>query len=429
MTETHPELEALQQRQAEEDEAYAALLAELDRLASYALPLERLPDQPAVLARVNGLWQAPGAPGGTTFDDRLARKTWDLLKPVLDQQTAFNSLVVQLLNGHLDEAARVDGHLRTLVAVLVRWIQRVLPLVDARDRVAGALATTRSELILEVFERRMESLGRRVAGLSALVDRIEAVSAEVTAVRQVLTTPPAVAPAVVERAVQDAVYVGFENRFRGDDAVLAARMAEYAVLFAENGADGPVADLGCGRGEFLRALRERGIAGRGVEGNAAAVSACRAHGLDVEEGDLLAWLRRADAGSLGGVFAAQVVEHLPPPVLQEMLGHAHRVLRPGGLLVLETVNVRSVVAFLEVYNRDLTHVRPLHSETLRYLAAAAGFADARIDLHTPVGAASRLQPIPTDGLPERAAAVLNENVDRLNELLYGPLEYALVARR
>ena len=86
------------------------------------------------------------------------------------------------------------------------------------------------------------------------------------------------------------------------------------------------------------------------------------------------------------------------------------------VLLLETVNVRSLLGFLEVYNRDLTHQRPLHPDTLRFLAAAAGFTEVRIELRTPVDAASRLQPVPPEGLPERAAQALNENVERLNAL-------------
>jgi len=149
----------------------------------------------------------------------------------------------------------------------------------------------------------------------------------------------------------------------------------------------------------------------------------------VTRGDLLAFLRAEPDGTLGGVFAAQVAEHLPPPVLQQVLREAHRVLRPGGLLVLETVNPRSVVGFLEVYNRDLTHERPLHPETLSFLAAAQGFTEVRVELRSPVDPASQLQAVPTEGLPPRAAAVLNENAARLNALLYGPQEYVLIARR
>jgi O-antigen chain-terminating methyltransferase len=116
-------------------------------------------------------------------------------------------------------------------------------------------------------------------------------------------------------------------------------------------------------------------------------------------------------------------------VLHGLLAEAHRVLRPGGLMVLETVNPRSVMGLLEVFNRDLTHERPLHPDTLSFLAAAQGFTDVRVELRSPVDPSSRLSPIPTEGLPEGAGVALNENVERLNGFLYGPLEYALVARR
>jgi O-antigen chain-terminating methyltransferase len=112
-----------------------------------------------------------------------------------------------------------------------------------------------------------------------------------------------------------------------------------------------------------------------------------------------------------------------------MLIEAHRALRRGGVLLVETVNPRSVVGFLEVFNRDLTHERPLHPDTLRFLAAAAGFGDARVELRSPVEPQDLLQAIPTSGLPAPAAQALNENVERLNALLYGPMEYVLVARR
>jgi O-antigen chain-terminating methyltransferase len=267
-----------------------------------------------------------------------------------------------------------------------------------------------------------------VAGLDALRDRLEVLAEEVRALRGSLAAelpePPAAAAAL--RAAADSSYVAFENRFRGSPDEIAAKLAEYVGLFVGLA---PVLDLGCGRGEFLERLRAFGILGRGAETNAAAARVCRERGLDVVEADLVDFLRSERDASAGGVFAAQVAEHLLPSVLQALLREAHRVLRPGGLLLLETVNPRSLIGFLEVYNRDLSHERPLHPDTLRFLAAAAGFTDVRIELKSPVEPAARLQPVPIEGLPERAAQVLNENVARLNELVYGPQEYALLARR
>jgi O-antigen chain-terminating methyltransferase len=322
----------------------------------------------------------------------------------------------------------LHSHLRDLAGTLVRYLQRLLPVIDARDRLASALSTTRTELVLEAFDRRLEALARRLEGLLAMRDRLGAVSEEVRAVRGALELgppPPAVAAAAAQ-AASDSTYAAFENRFRGGKGEIRERLSSYAALFEGLA---PVVDLGCGRGEFLETLREKGIEARGVEGNVHLARECRLKGLDVTRGDLLAFLRAEADVSLGGVFAAQVAEHLPPPVLEQVLREAHRVLRPGGLLVLETVNPRSVVGFLEVYNRDLTHERPLHPDTLSFLAAACGFTDVRVELRSPVDPAARLQAVPAEGLPPRAAEALNENVARLNGLLYGPQEYALLARR
>jgi O-antigen chain-terminating methyltransferase len=422
-----PDLLALRKRLEEEESAYSRLLSTLDALASFSLPAERLPDLPAQLARLNELWPASPPPEGGGLAGRRRRALWADLAPFLERQAAFNATVVQILNGHVDETARLNAHLREIVAALVRYLQKLLPVVDARDRLSSALSTTRAELILEAFDRRLESLGRRLQGLLALGDRVEALSEEVRALRASLAAPPsAPAAAAAERAAADSGYVAFENRFRGSREEIRERLLPYVGIFKHQD---PVVDLGCGRGEFLTLLREASIPARGVEANAVQARRCVDLGLDVVQGDLLTFLRGLPEAGVGGILAAQVAEHLPPGVLQEMLRESHRVLRRGGLLVLETVNPRSVVGFLEIYNRDLTHERPLHPETLSFLAAAAGFGDVRVELRSPVDPAARLQPVPGEGLPARFVEALDENLRKLNELLYGPQEYALFARR
>jgi O-antigen chain-terminating methyltransferase len=424
----HPALEALRARVEEEEAAYAEVLAAVDRLCTFSLPAEAAPEIRERLLKLNELWPVPERPPGGGLGGALRQRAWDAVAPAIERQTAFNAALVQLLNAYLAQADGLHARLRELAGALVRYAQRVQPLVDARDRVATALATTRSELLLEAFDRRLESLGRRLEGLLALRERLEVVSEEVRAVRGSLAAaaPPPAAAAAASRAVADSAYAAFENRYRGSREEIRRRVEAYADRFA--GCE-PVVDLGCGRGELLEALRERGIASQGVEGNAHVVRECRERGLDVVEGDLVGFLRGQADRSLGGVVAVQVAEHLPPPVLSALLAEAYRTLRPGGLLLLETVNPRSVFGLLEVFNRDLTHERPLHPDTLRFLAAAAGFSDVRVEMRTPVPPGTELQPVPADGLPPGAAAVLDQNVARLNAFLYGPLEYALVARR
>jgi len=396
----HPALEELRRRLEEEEDAYSEVLGAVDRLATFPLPAEAGPEIGERLATLNTLWTAPDPPTGGGLGDRMRRRAWDALAPVLQRQTQFNAALVQLLNAYTEHAERLHARLRELSGAIVRYAQRVQPLVDARDRVASALATTRSELILESFDRRLESLARRREGLLSLAGRLESVSEEVR--------------------------TAFDVRLRGSRAEVRERRAGYVDAFRSLS---PVVDLGCGRGELLELLREAGITARGVEGNATLARECREKGLEVAEGDPVEFLRAQGAVSLGGVFAHRVAERLAPPALESLLAETHRALRPGGLLVLEAINPRSVVGLLEVFHRDLSSERPLHPETLAFLAAAKGFSEVRVEPRRTVSPDARLQPVPTEGVPPRAAAVLNENVERLNGLLYGPLEYALFARR
>jgi SAM-dependent methyltransferase len=423
-----PELESLRERLEEEEATYASLLASIDALATFALPYETRPDLPERMAELNRSVAPLKRPEGGGLGGAFRQRVWDAMAPDLERQTQFNSLLIQVLNGFIDESVKLYGHLRGLLAASLRHTQRLLPVMDARDRVATALATTRAELILESFDRRQETLARRFEGLLALRARVTALGEEVGALRRSLASapPPPPVAAAAQRAADDSTYAAFEACFRGSRDEIGRRLADYLDLFREQA---PVLDLGCGRGEFLELLRGAGVAGRGVEGNLHVVQDDVARGLDVVHGDLLAFLEAQPDGSAGGVFASQVAEHLPPPVLQRTLQQAFRVLRAGGVMVLETVNPRSVIGLLEVFNRDLTHERPLHPDTLSFLASAAGFTDVRIELRSPVDAAARLQPIPADGLSPRVAEALNENIARLNGLLYGPQEYALIARR
>ena len=186
-------------------------------------------------------------------------------------------------------------------------------------------------------------------------------------------------------------------------------------------------DVGCGRGEFLDLLRERGISATGVDINHDMVELCRARGLDVVQGDALAHLEQLDDGALGGLFAAQVVEHLESSRLLAFIDAAHRKLRSGAPLALETINVASWSAFFRSYVRDITHVRPVHPETLQFLVGTAGFRNSQIVYRSPYPEEERLRQV--EELPAatssdeggdpaadlaRVAAVLNRNVETLN---------------
>ena len=168
-------------------------------------------------------------------------------------------------------------------------------------------------------------------------------------------------------------YFAFESRMRGDTAEIKERQREYVDDFRDAA---PVLDLGCGRGEFVALLGEAGLEARGVDADADMVAYARGEGLDVEQADALAALDALEDAALGGIFAAQLLEHLPPAALVRLLELAAAKLRPGGVLVAETINPLSPLA-LRNYFADLTHAQPLVPETLELLARQAGFARGR----------------------------------------------------
>jgi O-antigen chain-terminating methyltransferase len=189
-----------------------------------------------------------------------------------------------------------------------------------------------------------------------------------------------------------------------------------------------VLDVGCGRGEFLELLRERGIRARGIDVNPAMVEVCRGKGLEAETGDALTYLRGLPDGSLGGLFAAQVVEHLEPRYLTRLLDAAFDKLRPGTPIVLETINPACWFAFFESYIRDLTHVRPVHPDTLKYLMIATGFQHVDIRYRAPYPESEKLQPVVSATLGD-LVETLNANVEKINRLLFTYLDYAAIGKR
>ncbi len=221
-------------------------------------------------------------------------------------------------------------------------------------------------------------------------------------------------------------YVGFEQRFRGDADLVLGRVEErYFDLLADAS---PVLDVGCGRGEVLAALAERGIDGIGVDLDAGMVNEAKAAGVDARQEDAIAFLNDAAPGSFGAVIAIQVVEHLELDALLALVELAFTRLRPGGRLIFETPNPASLIVLGNSYLLDPTHVRPLHPSLLSFLVERAGFADVRLEFFDPA-TGYHLALLDEEEHPEAWAASINDAFRRLNEVLFGPQDYAVIATR
>lgn len=156
-------------------------------------------------------------------------------------------------------------------------------------------------------------------------------------------------------------------RFAARPSSARRLMRGYASMFS----DGPVADLGCGRGYFLEALRDRGVATVGVDLADQAITHCRALGFEITKADAVDYL--TVTGGLRGIFASHLIEHLTPEVADQMLGRAFNALAPGGTIVIVTPNLRDIDTLSEIFWLDPTHVRPYPPALVSSMLESHGF--------------------------------------------------------
>lgn len=213
----------------------------------------------------------------------------------------------------------------------------------------------------------------------------------------------------------------FEEAFRGNREEIQERYRDLARRFLD--VDGRVVDVGCGRGEFIDLLVELGVDVAGIDIDPALVAHAQDRGLPVEFGSLVPWLESQDDDSLGGLSLIQVVEHVSAQELVEFVALAHRKVRKGGRVIVETVNPQSLYVFAHSFYLDPTHVAPVHPAYLMFLFTEAGFDDVEVEWRSPCPPDDVLVP---DG---DARGVDARNVERLNRLLFASQDYAIIASR
>ncbi|HVY94537.1 MAG TPA: class I SAM-dependent methyltransferase [Bryobacteraceae bacterium] len=232
-----------------------------------------------------------------------------------------------------------------------------------------------------------------------------------TAAPQPATTPSAAPVAPAPSVASGLDYSRFAERFRGTDEEIRRNMEFYRPIFAgkEN-----VLDIGCGRGEFLDVMREAGVPARGIDLSDECVQQCRDKGLQAEVADLFLFLAAQPDEEFDGILSSQVVEHLPPDRLPEMIRLCATKLRRGGILALETPNPECLAIFATYFYLDPTHTRPMPHQYLQFCMEEAGLA--AIEVH-------RLTPA-IDTLPELASLPAD-----FRERFFGGLDYAIVGRK
>jgi 2-polyprenyl-3-methyl-5-hydroxy-6-metoxy-1,4-benzoquinol methylase len=149
------------------------------------------------------------------------------------------------------------------------------------------------------------------------------------------------------------------------------------VLYLPAKEQGRLLDVGCGNGQTLAWMASLGWQVEGLDIDPVAVQVAAAKGLKVRQGDLQS--QQLAAGSFDAVVMSHVIEHVHGPL--SLMKECHRILKPGGRLVVITPNIRSWGHRIYKNNwRGLEpprHLQIFARSCLSTLSALAGFSSCK----------------------------------------------------
>ncbi|MGB2757957.1 MAG: methyltransferase domain-containing protein [Acidimicrobiia bacterium] len=326
----------------------------------------------------------------------------------------------------------------------LEWVRGIEPRIDTGEIAAKNLELMKAEF--RGLQATVEALGLAIApgtGLDGAAERMTELRERLNALDRRVRVLGATAGTIVTDENTPAAngfediptevpaggsgfdYIGFEQRFRGDPAAASRMLADrYLPLLRDRGS---VLDIGCGRGELIEQLVASGIDASGVDTDADMVEDARRRNVTTHHNDGASYLRSLPEHSLGAITAIHVVEHIPIGPLVEMLELVVTRLAPGGIFIAETPNPASLIVLGNSYVLDPSHVWPMHPALMSLLCERAGFADIELQYFSP--ATDYHLPLieQSDEVPEWTATI-NAAFEKLNTVLFGPQEYAVIAR-
>ena len=340
------------------------------------------------------------------------------IDPVIWKQTEFNRSTISALdsiNTHLSELNRIITRIEEIDSIKnhINELDNITNRINEIDSIKNRIGELESTLL--AFAADIENKTWLAQVLEKRISNPKFFESE----RDATSTPP-------DLGIN---YFVFEDRFRGTRAIIKNRQTAFLKYFegCRN-----VLDIGCGRGEFLELMKEQGIGARGVDLDETMVDYCRMRGLEVELKDAISYLEGFEDGSLDGIFIDQVVEHMEPGYLIRLLQLCHQKMQYGFYLITDTVNPLSFFSFANFYI-DLTHIRPVHPETLKFLFDNAGFRELEMNFFSPVTDEARLRKMSANeemGDDEwDRVDVYNRNVEMLNGILYGAQDYSIIGKK
>lgn len=303
-------------------------------------------------------------------------------------------------------------------------------LITTQDKEWDAYANNHSTMVFKSLEWKIEKLEAEYSQVKTLLvnflDLEKSLEGLINSIQQEDINPQTTGViqqlSEMKERISPYQYSNFEQRFRGDEIKVKEKLKKYLPIFSSTD---HILDIGCGRGEFIELLRETDIQAEGIDISESMLRIALDKGLACKKIDSLEYLEQQPDESWGGIFSAQVIEHLTPDYLKDLIIHAYRVLRQDSPILLETVNPLSVFALSNIYYLDITHQKPLHPEFMRYLLESTGFREVNI-IYPEELKEEQLEGISPEN---QLAREFNSNVDKLNKLLYASPIYAVTGKK
>jgi O-antigen chain-terminating methyltransferase len=384
----------------------------------------------------------------------------------------FKKLVRKLVRPGLADLFELQKSFNTVMIHNLRRVESegITRSQDGEERLLEQTEkiNSRSDSLFTVLDKRVETLDRQMDGFAGEqtrqtraqlegltaeyrrnTEQLEELSRRLAELRQQQfmisrrlqrISPPATGdgPAAPEPTTPDAAehqddhaYYLFENIFRGPEDVILDRQSVYLPYYRESD---NVLDIGCGRGEFLELLRQQGVNATGIDLNEDMIQICREKGFEVHQAEALAHLRSLPEESLGGVFMAQFIEHLPASSIVEAARLSFDKLRPGAHLVMETQNPLSMVVSARNFYTDMSHIRPIHPEAAKFMLQMVGFREVELKFLAPFSPEEQLQPLFGDGMAPPVSdrhlfQRTEDNFRKLNDLMFGYQDFAVIGQK
>ena len=176
-------------------------------------------------------------------------------------------------------------------------------------------------------------------------------------------------------------YAEFEEHFRGKEEEVKKKFNIYTPVLSDVLERFRIerikaVDLGCGRGEWLEILQEYGVDVLGVEINNFFLNKIKKKNLSAVKADVFDFLKKTKDDTFHIVTAFHIIEHIDTNLRVKFLREVLRVLKKGGICILETPNPRNLLVGSGDFYRDPSHITPFFPDTIQFIGKTIGFSDS-----------------------------------------------------